>query len=339
MTASRRILGLWMTSLSLGLMAWVAVAPAATFFDLTEYPGPLLPIEAAPLDDMAMSEGTLAGIGRRLFRDRKLSGDGRYACIDCHDLRKGGSNGHRVGRPGTVHNVPSIFNLRFRTSFYRNGRARSLEEQALMAIENPEEMASDWPRVIRYLQNDPIYRRELSTIGDGRIEPDIVARALAAYERLLVTPAPFDQYLLGEDSALDEQQKKGYRLFLSAGCTVCHQGRNIGANSFQKLGIINDYAPSSDHAVTSLEDYPELDRLKTTGRPEDKDRFLVPSLRNVTRTAPYLHDGSVDTLQDVVRLMFQYQLGREVDTDELSSLLAFLSSLEGRPPPDSGTIQ
>ncbi len=302
--------------------------------------GPLSPLEPdTPSTQNIDHNEALVSLGRRLFRDRALSGDGQYACIDCHDLRKGGSNGRRLGRPGSVHNVPSIFNLRYRTSFYRNGRAASLEEQARMAIENPEEMAADWDRVMRYIKADPSYRALVMSINNGVVDASTVSKALAAYERTLVTPdSPFDRYLKGDHAALDKRQKEGYRLFLSAGCTACHQGRNIGANSFQKLGIISDY-DGGDASPPRSDAYTEQDRLKTTGRPEDKDRFLVPSLRNVTRTAPYLHDGRVPTLQAAVRLKFQYQLGREVGERELESLLAFLGSLEGRLPAETTVPQ
>ena len=302
--------------------------------------GPLSPLAPSTARGrQGHDSDALVALGRRLFHDRALSGDGRYACIDCHDLKKGGSNGQRVGRPGSVHNVPSIFNLRYRTSFYRNGRASSLEEQAVMAIENPEEMDSDWTRVLNHVKSSPAYRTLIQSINKGVVDSSTLSRALAAYERTLETPdSPLDRYLRGDHAALTARQKAGYRLFLSAGCTACHQGRNIGANSFQKLGIISDYE-GQERPKPVTDSYPEQDRMKTTGRPEDKDRFLVPSLRNVTRTAPYLHDGSVDNLRDVVRLMFQYQLGREVGGKELESLLAFLGALEGRLPSEAGVPQ
>ncbi len=277
-------------------------------------------------------ENALIKLGYRLFRDRSLSGDGRYACIDCHDFRYGGSNGQARGRPDGILNVPSIFNLAGRTAYYRNGRAHNLAEQVRMAIANPEEMRSDWPSVIDHLRQDQDYRAGFRNVFDEDVDQSQVSQAIAAYIETLVTlDAPFDRYLHGDTSALDHSQRKGYEIFLSAGCQACHQGRQIGANVYQKLGIVNRY---EDHpaAATDVSARPVQDRYQVTSREEDRQRFLVPSLRNVTLTGPYLHDGSVTDLRDVVRLMFQYQLGREVAAGELSAILDFLAALEGRQP-------
>ena len=208
-----------------------------------------------------------------------------------------------------------------------DGRSPTLETQVNGPINNPAVMASSWPIVIQRLSADDDYRRRFEAIyGDG-VTADNVRDAIASYERTLITPnARFDQYLLGSRDALSGIEKKGYQLFVSMGCISCHQGRNIGGNFYQKLGIIRPFYREGDYGRE------DLGRFNVTGEEADRHVFRVPSLRNIALTAPYFHDGSVETLEDAVKLMGLHQLGRELKPQEISAIVAFLGTLTGDTP-------
>jgi cytochrome c peroxidase len=186
-------------------------------------------------------------------------------------------------------------------------------------------MDSDWPHVIAKLTNDAEFvARFRHEYSDGLTEVNIID-AIATYMRaLVVTDSAFDRYLSGDEAAISPEAKEGYRLFLELGCVSCHQGPNVGGNMYQRFGVIGDYF--ADRGNQSEAD---LGRYNVTGRERDKYVFKVPSLRNVANTAPYFHDGSAETLEDAVSIMIEYQLGRSVDADQRSAIIAFLSSLAG----------
>ena len=290
----------------------------------------LLPLPSPVIIKKNSRQEKIISLGYHLYRDRHLSGDDQFSCFDCHDLNQGGSNGQTVARQGSTLNVPSIFNMYNRVNFYRNGRAHNLSELIDMAISNDDEMASDWRKILSYLKQNSFYSKQFQTLFKKAPEKESVNHVMTSYVRqLAATDAPLDRYLSGDGEALDRCQKRGYEIFLSAGCQACHQGSNIGANLYQKLGVVNNY---EEKIIDGSEVGTDRDRRQITGRSEDRHRFLVPSLRNVTKTAPYLHDGSIDTLRDVVELMFQYQLGRDVGEAELSSIVNFFTALEGQLP-------
>ena len=148
--------------------------------------------------------------------------------------------------------------------------------------------------------------------------------AIVTFENSLLTPgARFDRYLLGEENAITEQEKAGYRLFKSYGCAACHQGVNVGGNMFQKIGIMRDYF--SDRKTTDA----DLGRYNVTKQEADKYVFRVPSLRNVAITPPYFHNGSIPTLRDAINEMAEYQLGRKIPEQDVDLLIAFLKTLTG----------
>jgi len=267
----------------------------------------------------------LIKLGNRLFTDTRLSGSQDVACSSCHRLEQGGSDGRRYARPQYHVNTPSIFNLRFYDRYYWNGRVSTLEAQADNAISNPVEMASDWSRVVNLVRTDPIYNALFAAaFQDGSIGKEQVIRALVAYERsLVVVDSRFDRYLSGDLQALSDDEVKGARLFMDYGCVACHQGVNIGTNLYQKLGVVVPYVDSDGGRDG-------FDRFVVTGREEDIQRVRVPSLRNIALTAPYLHDGSVAKLTDVVTIMFRHQLGWEPAPTDLSLIVKFLMTLTGK---------
>lgn len=204
----------------------------------------------------------------------------------------------------------------------------SLEDQADKAISNPVEMSGDWSKVVNLVRTDPAYNALFATVfGTSSIEKEQIIRALVAYEKSLVSSGSrFDRYLSGDLEVLSGDEVKGLRLFLDYGCVACHQGVNIGINLYQKLGVMVPYVDTDDGADD------QIDRYSVTGRSEDIGRVRVPSLRNIAQTSPYLDDGSVSRLEDVVRIMFRYQLGREPSRRDIHLIVKFLETLTGKPP-------
>jgi len=269
-------------------------------------------------------------LGEQLFHEGRLSVDQRVSCAHCHNLRQGGvdhlprSIGSN-GKEGGI-NAPTVFNAGFNFRQFWDGRVASLEEQVSGPLQNPVEMASSWPAAIAMLQQDAGYQRAFGALYPDRITPANVRDAIATFERSLSTPnARFDQFLRGKQSVLSAAEQAGYRLFKQIGCISCHQGVNIGGNMYQKLGIMEDYySPSTAVASTAL------GRFNHTRREDDRHVYKVPSLRNVALTAPYLHDASAATLEEAVRIMARYQLGRQLTAPEIDSIVVFLRTLTGQ---------
>lgn len=274
------------------------------------------PIKPVPLVQPA--NAARAALGRQLFSDVRLSGNGRVSCASCHNLQQGGADGrpHSPGLRGrpTVHNAPTVLNAALNFRQFWDGRAATLEQQAAAVVENPDEMGGSWPDVVRRLQADPAYRRTFTAAYADGVTAANVQDALASYERTLLTPGSrFDRYLRGEQKAISNDERAGYARFKQYGCIACHQGVNVGGNMYQRFGVLGD-----------MPGLPVRDGL---GR-----RFKVPSLRNVARTAPYLHDGSAATLEDAIDVMFMYQLGRIASREDRQLIAAFLRSLDADPP-------
>lgn len=277
---------------------------------------PLEPVPEAPAGN-----ADLVTLGRALFFDTRLSGSGRASCATCHDPAKGGTDGTPVSiGPGAVprlFNTPTLFNAGFAARFGWRGHEETLEAAVSNAV--PAELGGDWAAVTARLSADAA----LAGAFPGGVTRRDVETALTAYVRALVTPdAPFDRWLKGEADALTPQQQRGYALFKSYGCASCHQGRAAGGTMFQPIGLFKPFFPR--HGTNARAD---LGRYGVTGREADRHSFKVPSLRNVARTAPYLHDGSVATLSGVVRLMAYYQVGRSLSDQDVADIVAFLESL------------
>jgi cytochrome c peroxidase len=266
-------------------------------------------------------------LGRQLYYDTRLSKNHDLSCNSCHKLDDYGvdheptSPGHK-GQRGD-RNSPTVYNAAMHIAQFWDGRAADVEAQALGPITNPVEMAlPDEPAIVRVIKSVPGYAELFKAAFSGDADPISTrntALAIAAFERGLVTPAPFDEFLGGNMTSLNSDALRGLELFIELNCISCHTGPTLGGTMYQKLGAVKPYETK------------DVGRFAITGKPEDKHVFKVPGLRNVAKTAPYLHDGSAKTVSDALDVMAEYQLAKgKLSDDEKTYLLAFLDSLTGK---------
>jgi cytochrome c peroxidase len=270
-------------------------------------------------------------LGRQLFHDPQLSRDGQFSCASCHNLQMGGDDGEvqSIGR-GDVRlamNSPTVLNSAYNFRQFWDGRSVSLEDQINHPLKNDQELGRTWPQVIERLKRDRNYATQFQRLYPQSITAETVRDAIATFERSLITPSRFDQFLRGEKRAITVQEKAGYDKFQSYGCVACHQGVNLGGNMFQRLGVMRDYYASATQEKSTAQG-----RFNLTGNPQDRYVFKVPTLRNVAETAPYLHDGSIETLTETVQIMAKYQLGQPMPESDVADIVAFLKSLSGQIP-------
>jgi cytochrome c peroxidase len=269
-------------------------------------------------------------LGNQLYQDPQFSKDNKVSCASCHALDKGGTD-RRVrsvginGKVGFI-NAPTILNSSLHFKQFWDGRAESLEAQIDGPVHNDLEMGSSWPEIIGKLKQSSDYRAQFNQLYDDGITDTNIKNAIATYERSLNTPnSRFDRYLNGDKTALNAEEQEGYRLFQGNGCVACHQGVLLGGNLFQKFGVFGDYF--QDRGNITQADY---GRFNVTKKEEDRFVFKVPSLRNVELTAPYFHDGQAETLDEAVRVMMRYQLGREASSEDINLIIKFLTTLTGQ---------
>jgi len=310
-------------SITFGLIVGIG-KPA--FADIKSMRGDAL----APLPKVTNVDFKKVLLGEQLFHDSRLSGNDTVSCATCHDLANGGSDGLKIaiginGKQGNI-NTPTVFNSVFNVAQFWNGRAGTLQEQAPGPVHNPAEMGSNWPEVVAKLETDAHIKSLFYKSYKDGITGDNIVNAIAEYERTLVTrDAPFDQYLRGDKTAISDKAKKGYNLFLTYGCSSCHQGINIGGNMYQTMGVMGHYFQDKGHNKKS-----DQGRYDVTKNEQDRHVFKVPSLRLVSKTAPYFHDGSAATLKDAIKDMATYQLGRTIPDHEITLIIEFLNSLAGK---------
>jgi cytochrome c peroxidase len=298
--------------------------PKMSYAKLVSFFRPPAAVKAAIPEDTAVQ----IALGRMLFFENRLSKNHDISCNSCHDLATFGvdgkptSEGHK-GQKGT-RNAPTVFHAAGHIAQFWDGRAATLEEQASGPMMNPVEMAMPGEKyVLAMLNSIPQYVKGFKQSFPGEKKPVSVtnaARAIAAFERKLITTSRFDKFLAGDESALTGQERRGLELFAAAGCTTCHNGPSVGGTSFQKLGLIEEY-PTGDKG-----------RFEVTKNEEDLHKFRVPALRNVEKTGPWFHDGSVKELPTAVRLMARHQLGMSFSDAEVDDIVAFLESLTGELP-------
>lgn len=294
-------------------------------------PGPPPLASIMPLAKPEGLDRRKVALGKALFNDKRLSADGSIACSSCHDLTAGGDDGRptAVGIDDRVgpFNTPTVFNSSLNVAQFWDGRASSLEQQIDQTVQSPLQMGADWATVERRLRADRQMTKRFEAVLGAPPSAEGIKQAIAEYVRALVTiDAPFDRFISGDRSAMEPDAVEGYELFRRLGCISCHQGRNVGGNFFQRIGVMDDYF--ADRATGPRKS--DLGRFNVTGREEDRYKFKVPSLRNVAQTAPYFHEGSAETLEDAVRTMVRVQLGRPVREDEIGKLVAFLEALTGK---------
>jgi cytochrome c peroxidase len=278
-----------------------------------------------PLPTSIEYSSAKAQLGKQLFEDPILSTDNTIACISCHDIYSNGAESTAVstgvdGLQGEL-NSPTVFNAHFNFAQFWDGRARTLHEQVVGPITNPVEMGATIDEVIKKLKASPTYRAKFESIYSDGVNETNLADAIAEFEKALITPnAKFDRFLRGEIK-LSANEKEGYKLFNNLGCTACHNGINIGGNMFQRIGILRKPFDTKN-----------LGRYNVTKRSRDKYKFKVPSLRNVTLSAPYFHNGSVQELTKAVKMMGEYQLGVKLNDTQVNRIYDFLKTLEGQRP-------
>ena len=287
----------------------------------------------APLPERFASEANpitpaKVELGRRLFFDTRLSLARGLSCNSCHGLDRFGVDGEKVStghkRQTGTRNSPSVYDAAGQVAQFWDGRAPDVETQATMPIRNPIEMAMpDETTVVKRLSAIPEYRRAFADAFPGLEAPtfDAVGKAIGAFERTLVTPSRWDDFLRGNASALTDDEKLGFETFSNTGCPTCHNGALVGGGMFQKLGLVKPWPDTHDQG-----------RYEVTKLDADRMVFKVPSLRNVAKTAPYVHDGSVATLDEAVRLMARHQLGKELADADVKRIVDFLGALTGKLP-------
>ncbi|WP_456471337.1 cytochrome-c peroxidase [Caminibacter sp.] len=270
-----------------------------------------------------------AFIGKILFFDPNISRDGKVRCASCHEPQFGGADNKQFsigvfGRIDKPMNSPPAFNAVFNCWQFWNGRAKTLQEQARMANQDHFEMDMTDELLEKRVNANPVYKKLFKNVyKSDYITADMVYDAIAEFEKALITPnSRFDKYLKGDKKALNEEEKRGYFLFKAYGCVTCHNGVNMGGNSFQKLGVFFEKISLPRGR----------DRYEVTKREEDKYVYKVPSLRNIAVTAPYMHDGSVKNLKKAIVLMGRYNLGIDLPEKDVDAIYAFFQTLTGEMP-------
>ncbi|MXS84059.1 cytochrome-c peroxidase [Nitrosomonas oligotropha] len=282
------------------------------------------PLPASIIDEK--KHAALIALGKKLYLDPKLSVNDTISCNSCHQLNNFGvdsqptSPGHEGKRGGR--NSPTTFNAALHIAQFWDGRAKDVEEQALGPILNPIEMGMpNEAAVVDKLKKIDEYKAMFAEAFKDEKDPiqyKNVGKAIGAFERTLITPSRFDDFLKGDENALNDAEKRGLQKFVHMGCANCHNGVAIGGNSYKKIGLVEEYKTS------------DVGRFAVTGLETDKKVFKVPSLRNITKTAPYFHDGSVKTLDEAIEEMAEHQLGRKVGPGFVEDVKAFLGALTAK---------
>lgn len=270
-------------------------------------------------------------LGQALFWDKRLSANGKIACASCHHPRDWGADKARfsVDARGnkTKRNSQTVFNSTLQPGLRWVADRKSASHQAEKSLTGSMgfEQAEDVVPLLDKYDYAERFRRAFPD-DETPLTPGNYGLAIEAYEATLRTPAAFDRYLGGAADSLTDQQKRGLTLFLEIGCIDCHSGPLLGGEGLQPFGVYHDYwkATGSDGRDTGL--------FETTQQESDRNVFRVSMLRNIAKTAPYFHDGSVTKLADAVRVMAKVQLDKELDDDQISALVSFLESLTGEIP-------
>lgn len=270
-------------------------------------------------------------LGHQLWYEPRLSKGNTVSCNSCHNLASAGvdnlptSQGHKGSFGGR--NSPTALNAATLDVQFWDGRAKDVEEQAGGPLLNPVEMANaNEEAAVAKIAKIPEYQELFKAAfpQDGAVSFKNITTAIGAFERTLLTPTKWDDYLKGNVSALNEQERKGVRAFMDNGCIACHNGVNLGGNSFQKFGLVQGpywkFIEDPNH---------DKGRADFTKNAADEFFFRVPGLRNVAKTYPYFHNGSVWELDKAVKIMGQAQLGKDLTQEQITDIVAFLQTLSG----------
>lgn len=286
---------------------------------------PLQPLMASLPTDPAK-----VALGFDLYHDTRLSFDNTISCATCHGLNTGGVDRKQYseginGQFGGV-NAPTVYNAALNFMQFWDGRAADLKEQAAGPPLNPVEMGShSFDEISAKLAEDKeLSKRFLKVYPEG-FNQSTITDAIAEFEKTLLTPSRFDKYLMGDKGALTAEELEGYQLFKDNKCATCHTSVNIGGQSFEYMGIKMSYF---DYRGTGLTDG-DKGRFAFTNNEQDLHKFKTPTLRNVMITPPYMHDGSVASVEDAIRIMHQFQIGKNISDAETAKIVSFLNSLTG----------
>jgi cytochrome c peroxidase len=269
-------------------------------------------------------------LGFDLFHEGRLSSRNSIACITCHAGAIGGADRRQVsigvdGARGTMNSL-SVFNAAFNFRQFWDGRAVTLEDQALIPIQAEVEMANTLDAVLQMLQNDSLYPAKFAAVYPDGVTINNMADAIAYFQHInfIRRDTPFQRQLNGADGELSDQALRGWQRFEQIGCATCHNGINLGGNSYQQLGAALPYY--GGHRPAGPHDVGVMGR---SGRDQDRHLFKVPGLHGVATTPPYLHDGSVATLNEAIEKMGEHQLGRELSQQDVEDIAAFLHATSG----------
>ena len=281
---------------------------------------PLIPLERVEHNTLKVK------LGEKLFNDNLLSEDRSISCGKCHQASKGFADGkdfsldtNDVAMPL---NTPGLQYVGLNHYYTWTGKAHDLKEHLSILIASPRIMNNNWQTISQRLASNAEYVEMFANAGYQTIDKDSISDAIVTFEQSLARLSRFDFYLKGDSEILTKQEIRGYRLFNEYGCSSCHQGRNIGGNMRQLFGVMQPYFNDTNHLER------DLGYFNSTKQPGDKYYFRVPSLRNVSKTAPYFHNASAKTLSTAIKVMFEYQLGIIPSSTDVNDIKAFLKSLD-----------
>ncbi len=288
----------------------------------------------APLPKIAESKdnpvtAAKVELGRKLYFDTRFSKSQTISCNSCHGLNTFGVDGQPTSegfkKQHGGRNAPTVLNAALHLAQFWDGRAPTVEEQAKGPVLNPIEMAMpDAGQVLAVLNSIPQYPELFAKAFPEDKNPvtyDNFGRAIGAFERQLLTPARWDEFLGGRNESLTAAEKAGFNTFVSTGCATCHNGVAVGGGMYQKLGLVKAWPDLKDDGRSAI-----------SKNEAEKHFFKVPGLRNIEMTGPYLHDGSVQDLAEMVRKMAEHQLGKSLSDAEVGSIVDFLKALTGKVP-------
>jgi cytochrome c peroxidase len=283
-----------------------------------------------PLMDSLPTNHEKVVLGYDLYHDMRLSADTTVSCATCHALETGGVDRLRYskgikGQFGGV-NAPTVYNSALNFAQFWDGRAADLQAQAAGPPLNPVEMGyKSFDEICSVLSGDKIFVGKFTKVYPDGLNEKNITDAIAEFEKTLLTPSRFDKYLKGDKTALTDAEIIGYETFKSSKCATCHVGVNIGGQSYEYFGIKDNYF---DYRGTGLTDG-DNGRFAVTGEESDRHKFKTPTLRNVMITYPYLHDGSVNSIDSAIALMSEYQGGKKVSAEDTKKIVDFLNALTG----------
>ncbi len=296
--------------------------------------GYFTPLSKFDIEKLPPERRKMVELGKRLFYDKRLSGDQTINCASCHDMNKYGVDNLPIS-PGDkkqfgTRNTPTVLNAFLQYAQFWDAHARTVEDQCVGPVFGNFEMdMPDTVTLLKRLEEDEYYRKTFAEVfpkADTAISVTTFKRAVGAFERTLVTPAPFDDYLKGDMKAISNKAKLGVKAFVDNGCIPCHSTSIIGGQMAQKFALYGyywDYTNSS---------YIDKGRYGFTKDPGDKFVFKVPLLRNIVKTYPYFHDGSVSDLKEAIKIMGMAETNIQMKQEDIDNIYEFFKTLTGEIP-------